>query len=235
MTIRVGILGASGRMGRSVEEVIGQEFRDQATVHARSSSGEDLAPLLATELVIDFSLPAGMLALTQEALKKPDPLPVFIVGSTGWKLDERRQLETLAQRTAVLMSSNFSTGVLVMTELLKKAAPLLEKLGYSAAIVETHHVHKLDAPSGTAASLQRAIAPAGPGNVPVHSIRAGEVIGDHEVTFFGKGDRLRFSHLAQDRTIFARGAVQCGLWLAARRGSGLIGIEKYFEALSTAK
>jgi 4-hydroxy-tetrahydrodipicolinate reductase len=221
-------------MGRSVAELVETEYKGRAQVTATSSSGEDLVPLLMTDAVIDFSLPAGMLALIQVALKSPDPLPVFVVGSTGWKLDERRQLEELAKRVPILMASNFSTGVLVLTELLKQAAPLLERLGYNASIVETHHQHKKDAPSGTAASLQRAIAPAGPGNIPVHSVRAGEVIGDHEVTFFGKGDRIAFSHLAQDRTIFSRGAIDVALWLVSQRaalGPGLLGIDRYFASL----
>jgi 4-hydroxy-tetrahydrodipicolinate reductase len=123
--------------------------------------------------------------------------------------------------------------VLALTEILRSAAPLLDRLGYQPVIVDTHHKHKKDSPSGTALSLQRAIAPAGPGNVQTHSIRQGEVIGDHEVTFYGAADHLTFGHFAQDRSIFARGAIQCALWLSSQRGSmtGFIGIENYFKFL----
>ena len=173
-----------------------------------------------------------MVALARKALQSTRPLPAFVVASTGWTLDERKVLEELAAKTAVLMSSNFSTGVLALMEILKAASPLLEKLGYSPVLVETHHKHKKDQPSGTALSLQRVIAPAGPGNIPTHSIRAGEIIGAHAVTYYGPGDHIVLGHFAQDRSIFARGAIQAALWLSERKGrpsGGLIGIDSFFK------
>jgi 4-hydroxy-tetrahydrodipicolinate reductase len=236
--VRVGLLGSQGRMGQLVTSLLHTEFSGKAALAASATRGQSLQPLLDCEVVIDFSLPQAMLLLARDALERPDPLPALVVGSTGWKLDDRRVLEELAQRTPVLMASNFSTGVMALVDILKQAAPLLDKLGYKPSIVETHHVHKKDAPSGTALSLQRAIAPGGPGNVPIQSIREGEVIGDHEVTFQGKADRITFGHFAQDRSIFARGAIQAAIWLSGQRGhpsSGrLIGIEKYFEELKKA-
>lgn len=231
--IRVGLLGANGRMGDWVQRLLESEFSKRATLTVSASRGEILSALLKCDAVIDFSAPSAMLALAQEALAHTDTLPVFVVGSTGWKLDEKRTLEALAERTPVLMSSNFSTGVLALQEILRNAAPLLEKLGYTPVIVETHHKHKKDAPSGTALSLQRAISPAGPGNVQTHSVRAGEIIGDHEVTFYGPGDTITIKHHAMDRSIFARGAIEAALWIADNREalSGkktLIGIETFF-------
>lgn len=232
--IRVGLLGASGRMGLWVSKLLQTEFAAKAQLAANPARGEALDSLLSTDVVIDFSQPAAMLALAEAALKHTGPLPAFVVGSTGWKIDERHKLEELAKKTPVLMASNFSTGVLALLDILKQASPLLEKLGYTPVITEAHHKHKKDAPSGTAISIQRAIAPAGPGNVQVHSVRAGEVIGDHEVTFYGPGDHITIGHFAQDRSIFARGAIDVALWLAGRRGNaaaGLIGIDKYFEEI----
>ena len=232
--IRVGLLGASGRMGLWVSKLLQTEFAAKAQLAANPARGEALDSLLSTDVVIDFSQPAAMLALAEAALKHTGPLPAFVVGSTGWKIDERHKLEELAKNTPVLMASNFSTGVLALLDILKQASPLLEKLGYTPVITEAHHKHKKDAPSGTAISIQRAIAPAGPGNVQVHSVRAGEVIGDHEVTFYGPGDHITIGHFAQDRSIFARGAIDVALWLAGRRGNaaaGLIGIDKYFEEI----
>jgi 4-hydroxy-tetrahydrodipicolinate reductase len=232
--IRIAILGSTGRMGKWVAQLVQSEFQAKAQVVAQAGDGDNLDPLLAADVVIDFSAPAAMLALTELALKKSAPLPAFVVGSTGWKLDERRKLEELSEKTPVLMSSNFSTGVLALLDLLKQASPLMEKLGYTPVVVETHHKHKKDAPSGTALSIQRAISPAGPGNVQTHAIRSGEIIGDHEVIFYGPGDHLTFGHFAQDRSIFARGAIDVALWLETKRKSpskGLTGIEKYFEEL----
>jgi len=239
--IRVGLLGANGRMGALVAGLLQSDFAAKASLAAAPKRGEPLDALVsgeagnAIDVVIDFSSPAAMLLLVEAALKHPGALPAFVVGSTGWKLEERHKLEELAQKTPVLAASNFSNGVLALAHILKQAAPLLEKLGYTPVIVETHHGHKKDAPSGTALSLQRAIAPSGPGNVQTHSVRAGEVIGDHEVTFHGIGDRLTLGHFAQDRSIFARGAIEAALWLARRRdqpSSGVIGIEQYFKDIN---
>ena len=107
-------------------------------------------------------------------------------------------------------------------------------------ITETHHCHKKDAPSGTALSLQRLIAPAGPGNIQTHSVRAGEVIGDHQVSYYGTSDILRFEHSALNRDIFARGAIQAALWLARKRGAdpyfhGMIPVDVFFSDFKAAK
>ena len=234
VVIKIGVLGAKGRMGKGVVQLLETEYVQKANVAARAGRGEPLDSLLETDVVIDFSLPVGMLALARAAANRQSPLPAFVIGSTGWKLDERRELEKLAERTPIFMSSNFSTGVMILQEILKTAAPLLERQGYTPIILETHHRHKKDAPSGTALSLQRSIAPAGPGNVQTQCIRAGEVIGDHEVTFYGAGDKLVLGHYAQDRSIFARGALDVAIWLAGRRTGpqplrGLIGTETFFK------
>lgn len=236
--IQIGLLGAKGRMGEWVSKLLAGDYAKKAKLAASPTRGQPLASLIATDVVIDFSSPAAMLELAQTALKHTGPLPAFVVGSTGWKLEERKALEELAKKTPVLMASNFSTGVLALIDVLKQASPLLEKLGYTPVIRETHHKHKKDSPSGTALSLQRSISPAGPGNVQTFSVRAGEIIGDHEVTFYGPGDHLKFGHFAQDRSAFARGAVDVALWLASKRGTpapaALMGIEKYFEELKKA-
>jgi 4-hydroxy-tetrahydrodipicolinate reductase len=234
--IRIGLLGGSGRMGQWVTQLVQNEYAAKAQLAAMPAQGDALTPLLGSDVVIDFSLPDAMQALAEHALAQAGPLPAFVVASTGWKLEQRARLEELAKRTPVLVSSNFSTGVLALLDILKRSSPLLEKLGYTPVIVETHHRHKKDAPSGTAISLQRAIAPSGPGNVQTHSIRAGETIGDHEVTFHGVADQIILSHFAQDRSIFARGALDAALWLAERKTkgdlpTGIVGIEKYFESL----
>jgi dihydrodipicolinate reductase len=82
--------------------------------------------------------------------------------------------------------------------------------------VETHHRHKKDSPSGTAITLQRAISPDDPNQIQTHSIRAGEVIGEHTIGFYGRADKITLSHSAQDRSLFARGAIEVALWLAQK-------------------
>ena len=226
----VGLLGR-GRMGKVLEALIKTDFATQAQVTSivgRDGSMESLAP---SAVVIDFSLPEAVLSYVSTFKSRPNP-PALIVASTGWKLDQRKELEAYSALAPVMISSNFSLGVLAMMDILKKASPMLEKLGYTPVISETHHRHKKDSPSGTALSLQRVIAPAGPGNVQTHSTRAGEVIGDHEVTFFGPADHLTFGHFAKDRAIFARGAIEAALWLAEKRASGtkgILGIDTFFS------
>ncbi len=229
----IGLLGSKGRMGQLVSKLLAEEFTRDATFAAQADRGGAIDSLLGVDVVIDFSTPEAMVALAQNALSASGALPAFVIGSTGWKIDDKRVIEVLAEKTPILMSSNFSTGVLALLSILRQASPLLEKLGYTPVVVETHHKHKKDAPSGTAISIQRAIAPAGPGNIQTHSVRAGEVIGDHEVAFYGSGDHITLGHFAQDRSIFARGAIEAALWLAAKKKSaalknGLVGIETFF-------
>jgi 4-hydroxy-tetrahydrodipicolinate reductase len=228
--IQIGVLGAQGRMGKLVCSLIQGEFSAKAGLKTQADRGANLDGLLDCDAVVDFSQPEAMLELAELALKRGPRLPAFVVGSTGWKPEQRARLEALAGKTPVLMSSNFSIGVLALLEILRSAAPLLEKLGYTPSIVETHHKHKKDAPSGTAISLQRAISPSGPGNVQTHSVRSGEIIGDHEVTFHGSADHITLGHFAQDRSIFARGAIEAALWLAGKPATGRItSVDSFFK------
>lgn len=234
--IRVGLLGAHGRMGQWVAKLLQSEYLKVAKIEAIIGRNDRPEALLNADVVIDFSSPGAMQSLAVLALKHEGPLPAFVIGSTGWKPEERKLLEELSKKTPVLISSNFSTGVLAICDILRYAAPLLEKLGYTPVIVETHHQHKKDAPSGTALSLQRAISAENPNNVQTLSVRGGEIIGDHEVTFYGPGDHITLGHFAQDRSIFARGAIDVALWLSQRKTGvralkGIVPIEKYFEEL----
>jgi 4-hydroxy-tetrahydrodipicolinate reductase len=219
-------------MGNRVSALLESEFKSVATLAATAHKGSDQSALLLTDVVIDFSLPQAMIPLAKLAMTHPGKLPAFVVGSTGWTADERQVLEILAQRTPVLLASNFSTGVLALVEILRQAAPLLLKLGYTPVLVEAHHRHKKDSPSGTALTLQRVISPAHPESVQTHAIRAGEVIGDHEITFYSAGDEIKIGHFAQDRSIFARGAIQAALWLSQQATQGkVLGLDAYFDHL----
>lgn len=223
--IEIGILGSSGRMGKLLCQLISEDDSKQARLGPTVSEGNPLHPLLASDVVIDFSQPKALVELANLALQsssngKDDAqgkLPAFVIGTTGWDLDARRKIEALAEKTPVLLSSNFSMGVQALLHVLKSHSKMLLDLGYTPVIVETHHRHKKDSPSGTALSLQRAISNSSPGNVQTHSVRAGEVIGQHEITFHGASDHLVLSHTADDRSIFAKGAIEVALWIEKYR------------------
>ncbi|MFZ9595375.1 MAG: 4-hydroxy-tetrahydrodipicolinate reductase [Bdellovibrionia bacterium] len=237
--IQIGVLGARGRMGQSVVRLIREEFTRVAEVAAQVNRGDSLDSLFQTDVVIDFSNPVFFKKLAEEMLLKSKKtamrLPALVVGSTGWLPEDEKLLVELGSKTPVLQASNFSTGVSALALILQQSSALLERLGYTPVLVETHHRHKLDAPSGTALALQKAIRATEPTSIQTHSIRAGEVIGDHEVTFYGASDQITLKHHAQDRSIFARGAIQAALWLAQNRAQkvphGLLGMEQYFHAL----
>jgi 4-hydroxy-tetrahydrodipicolinate reductase len=237
---RLGLLGSSGRMGKLIDQITQKDFFNQAQVCMRVHRGDDLQTLLrpgAVDVVIDVSLPAVMKVIATHALQCQQELPAFVIGSTGWPEDGLSDLKKLAKKTPVLLSSNFSVGVYTLNKILKDHSTLLKKLGYMPVLVETHHCHKKDAPSGTALSLQKSLQPYSPQEIQTHCIRAGEVIGDHEITFYGSADQIKLAHSAQDRSIFARGAIEVALWLASLRkhskvSGKLLEMTDYFEHLS---
>jgi 4-hydroxy-tetrahydrodipicolinate reductase len=220
-------------MGSLIAQLLKNEYSHVA--HLAASMGRNDPPehLLKTDVIIDVSTPSAMASLATWALSSSSKLPSFVVGSTGWSPPAFKLLEQLANRTPTLISSNFSVGIYALTTLLETYSPLLRRLGYAPVITEKHHSYKKDAPSGTALSLQKAIDPSSPNPIPIHSIRAGEIVGEHEVTFFSSGDRLTFSHQAQDRSIFARGAIDVAVWLAQKPHStgNLLGMNDYFNSL----
>lgn len=229
-------------MGQWVCRLLESEFATRAHLAVRvSHENTSFEQLLDTDVIIDFSSAQACCDLARAALSPPNntsKLPAFVVGSTGWTTDETAVLDQLSKKTPVLVSANFSHGIAILTDVLKKFSSTLESLGYKAVITEAHHVHKKDAPSGTAIHLQKAIDLQDPGRIQTHSIRAGEVIGDHEVTFFGPAEQLKFSHSARDRSLFARGAIDVALWLAGQRGrpellQHVLNMENYLDSRRT--
>lgn len=239
--IKMGLLGATGQMGQAVRTMIASEYAKRVTlvaqVNQRHLEYHTLLALLGTEVVIDFSSPEGMISLAKEALQNPS-LPVFVVGSTGWAPERQKTLEKLAQKTLILRSSNFSLGMMAFFKILKKSTQLLEKQGYEPIIIEKHHSKKKDSPSGTALSLQRILSPHAPEKVQTHSIRGGDAIGTHEVTFYGPSESISFTHFAQDRSIFARGAMEAALWLVdsykrGKKPGQILEMEEFFDEYQT--
>lgn len=222
--IRLLVHGASGRMGRAVCRLAAADPRF-AVVAAVSRAGADIegaagvaaaavedAP--AFDLAIDFSLPEAFDGILTLCLQREAAL---VSGTTGLDEAQRQRLENASNRIETLWASNFSLGVAVLEELVKRASAALPD--WPVSLLETHHVHKKDAPSGTALTLARA-AQAVTGRAPeIDSIREGEVVGIHRLRFAGPGETLELGHVAGDRDLFARGALQAAA-LVAWRGPG---------------
>ena len=199
-------------MGQWVQNLLKTEFGSKA-VYVQALSDADV--------VIDFSSPKAVIDfMRQDPLAVPmiKKLPAMVVGSTGWNEDQLSKLAVFAKKTRILQSSNFSIGFYTFLQNLKTTAPALIEKGYQIKIIETHHIHKKDSPSGSAVLIRNLLKPLlkSPGEIPIQSQRVGEVIGDHEVHFEGLGDRIIFKHTAKDRSIFARGAIEAALWLATQ-------------------
>ena len=225
--LRILIHGASGRMGRALLRLAAEDAR-LLVVSAVTGSGRPpeearATPVLAAEalakappfdVAVDFSQPAGFdaaLALCQERGA------ALVSGTTGLSAGQFAALDAAGRRIPVLWAANFSAGVAVLAELVRQAAAALP--GWDADVVEAHHVHKKDAPSGTALQLGASVA-AGRGREPAYaSLRAGDIVGEHTVQLTGPGERLEFIHRATNRDIFARGALEAALRLA-RLGPG---------------
>ena len=226
----IGIYGSSGRMGRAIAEQIAVEG---ATLAGGVDAGGDPAALAArADVLVDFSTPSALEAHLAIARAARTPL---VIGTTGLTQVQHAAIDAAAADIAVLQTGNTSLGVTLLAQLVREAAA---KLGtdWDIEIVESHHRHKVDAPSGTAILLgeaaaagrgttlseQRVDGRAGltgartEGTIGMASLRGGSVIGDHHVVFASEGERVELTHLAQDRSIFAKGAVRAALWIAGR-------------------
>ena len=227
---RIGIIGSAGRMGHALAEAIG------AAGHRLSGGvdkGDDVAALAdVSDALVDFSAPAALEGNLAAAMAAGVPI---LVGTTG--LEERHHwlIDDAARDIAVLQTGNTSLGVTLLAHLVRDAA---SRLGpdWDIEIVEMHHRHKVDAPSGTALLLGEAAAagrgiPLAPhsergrdgvtgarasGAIGFASLRGGSVPGDHSVILATEGESLTLSHRAENRSIFARGAVRGAAWLIGR-------------------
>ncbi len=196
--------------------------------------GDDAADLAArADVLIDFSVPAALQRHLDICVAAKRPL---VVGTTGFEAHHEKAIDAAAAQIALLQSFNMSIGVTVLTGLVAQAAKLLGE-EWDIEIVEMHHKRKVDAPSGTALQLGRAAATArgvsladhadrgrdgitgarAAGHIGFASLRGGSVAGDHQVIFAGESERLELGHRAEDRSIFARGAVRAAVWLSSKR------------------
>jgi 4-hydroxy-tetrahydrodipicolinate reductase len=222
--IRLLVHGASGRMGRAVSRLAAADSRFEV-VAAVSRSGAlpaegvpafgtaELAACPAFDVAIDFSLPPGLHALIGFCEARGAAL---VSGTTGLDPELRTRMAQAAHSIPLLWASNFSLGVVLLEDLLRRAAGAVP---WPVSITEIHHVHKLDAPSGTAITLAAAAASASGHTPPIESVREAEVVGTHRIRLEGPGETLELGHVAGDRDIFARGALEAAAKLAGREAA----------------
>ncbi|MCH8683894.1 4-hydroxy-tetrahydrodipicolinate reductase [Pedomonas mirosovicensis] len=246
MAVRIGIIGAAGRMGHALAEAAlaqdgavlagaierpGHPANGQPILPGSDILIRDDAAAVAAEcdVLIDFSAPVALAASL--ALGKP-----LVVGTTGLEASHHAAIDAAAKGQAVLQSANMSLGVNLLAALVKQAAARLGD-DWDIEILEMHHRHKVDAPSGTALLLGRAAAEGRgvdleeksvrvrdgitgarrAGDIGFATLRGGSVPGDHTVMFAAENEVIELSHHAQSRAIFARGAVRAALWLTGQK------------------
>nr|WP_314565924.1 4-hydroxy-tetrahydrodipicolinate reductase [uncultured Campylobacter sp.] len=249
--VKIGIHGASGKMGRMIIECLKNE------PNAKLSAAYTIEPLdfalpdgviltdkfdelfANCDVVIDFTIKDGAINLLNYACTDPKPL---VIGTTGLGEDGANLLKLASAAMPILYATNMSLGVAVLNRLAALASKALRE--FDAEIVEQHHRHKKDAPSGTALTLGERVAVARGLNlkdvlvtgrdgmvgarskdeIAILAVRGGDVVGRHTVGFYNEGEFIELNHTATSRATFAKGAIKAAIWVAGRE-SGLYGID----------
>ena len=251
--MKIAVAGVSGRMGQmllnSVEEAEGAELSGAIERPDHDWVGQDLGDLCGmgrgvtvsgdaaqaiagADAVVDFTAPAATVALSRACAEAG---VAHVIGTTGFSDEDIAAIDEAARKTAIVRAGNMSLGVNLLTTLVERVAASLG-LEYDIEVVEAHHRHKVDAPSGTALMLGEAAAKGRrvdlgdvadrardgitgarePGAIGFHAIRGGSIIGEHDVIFAGPGETLTLRHVATDRALFAKGAIRAALWTEGR-------------------
>jgi 4-hydroxy-tetrahydrodipicolinate reductase len=236
--LRVLLLGAKGRMGQAIEAAA---KKADTQIIAGLDLGDDMTKEIGgCDVVIDFSNPSATDALSRACRDAKKPA---VIGTTGHSEKERKLITEMAKSVSVVFSPNYSVGVNALFWLTRKAAEMLGE-DFDLEITEIHHRLKKDAPSGTAKKLAEILCevrrldynenvthgregltgerPAR--EIAIHSIRGGDVVGDHTVTFAGAGERLELTHKASSRETFALGALRAARWIVGKP-AGLYSME----------
>lgn len=248
--LKIAIMGASGRMGqaliRATHETNGCVVAGGTERSGSPAVGKDIGsicgleelgvkitddplPLFThVEAILDFTSPESTVQFAKYAAQARI---IHVIGTTGFTPEQEAKIEAASRHARIIKAGNMSLGVNLLTALTRKVAEALDA-DFDIEILEMHHKHKVDAPSGTALMLGEAAAQGrktnlekrsvrvrdgitGPRNrsdIGFATLRGGSVIGDHTVIFAGEGERIELSHKAQDRSVFARGAVKAALW-----------------------
>ena len=239
--IKVGVFGASGRVGKLLLENL-KETPDMSvsSVYVRKELDFSIDPsvlittdmksfLTACDVIIDFSLPDACEMLLESAIATPKPL---VIGTTGLNVHQLNLLKDASQKMPVLYATNMSLGVALLNNLVEQAAAALKD--FDIEIVEMHHKHKKDAPSGTAltlgehaargrgVALDKVRVSGRDGNIgertkdeiAVMALRGGDIVGRHTVGFYNDGEFIELNHTATSRSTFSKGAIRAASWLA---------------------
>ncbi len=239
--VKLGVTGVFGRMGGRILDLAAKDSGFKLVLalerpgHPRL--GEKISGLGVVasmdsmkdiDCLIDFSHPEATLEHIESALKFKTAM---VIGTTGFSEEQKKVVVNASKNIPVVVSPNMSIGVNLLFSLIRHTAGHIGK-DYKARITEAHHVHKKDAPSGTAKFMAQIIqsqAPAGT-EVDIKSIREGEIIGDHEIVFDSPWDTIRLSHRAKTRDIFALGALEAAKFVA-RKDKGLYDISDVLKEL----
>jgi 4-hydroxy-tetrahydrodipicolinate reductase len=211
--VRVVLVGAAGRMGQAIVKLAQSE--SNIDIVAQCDRGDALEPAMQKcDVVLDFSHADAIEGICRTVLQHRQPL---VIGTTGHSSEQRRIIGEAGKSLPIVFASNFSVGVNALFSLTRKTAEILGP-EFDLEIVETHHRMKKDAPSGTARTLAEILRTVRKldDQVPIQSIRQGEVVGDHTVRFAGPGERLELTHRATSREIFARGALRAAQWIIGK-------------------
>lgn len=260
--LRIAVAGASGRMGRMLIETVVNapdcQLAGALDLPGSPALGQDPAAFLGrtsgisisadlreglknAQVLIDFTRPEGTLAhlaVCRELGVKA------VIGTTGFDAAQKAQIGAHAQHIGIMMAPNMSVGVNVVMKLLDMAARALNE-GYDIEIIEAHHRHKVDAPSGTALKMGEVVAAAlgrdlkdcavygregvtgerDPSTIGFATVRGGDIVGDHTVLFAGTGERIEITHKSSSRVTYAQGSLRAARFLASH-GAGLFGMDE---------
>jgi 4-hydroxy-tetrahydrodipicolinate reductase len=235
--MKVAVAGAGGRMGRALAEAVdadpGLELAAAFDVAGSAAVGgslgrikvvADAAAAKSCDVLIDFTRPEGTLAHLAHAR-------AMVIGTTGFSPTQKKSIEDAARRIPIVMAANFAIGVNAVYKLAETAARILGD-GYDVEIIEAHHRHKVDAPSGTALKLGEVISAVRKSDfvhgrkgdtgerpkqqIGFHAVRGGDIVGEHTVLFAGSGERVEITVRSQSRATYATGAVRAAKWLKDR-------------------
>lgn len=263
--IRIALPGGAGRMGRMITRLIAED--DQLALVASSDMpssndiGQDLGLInhmpemgvvlsddpkalfaSSSDVLIDFTSPSATLQHTEMAAQHGTAM---VIGTTGLSASDREKISHFAKTIPIVLCANTSVGVTLLAQLVEQVAKQLTD-GWDIEITETHHKHKVDAPSGTALALGHAAAKGRgvalddvvsidrngarhDGDIGFAVMRGGDVAGEHSVIFYGNSERIELTHRANDRVIFARGALRAARWIS-HQSAGLYSMDDVLKA-----
>lgn len=231
--MKVAILGAAGRMGRMLVKLAEADANLEIVAKVDVVDGYDTTWPAGTEAVVDFSFHAAVAPNVEKAAAEG---VAYVIGTTGLTAEEQARVDACIGKIPLVQAANYSLGVNLLLALVRQAAAVLGPQ-YDIEVVEMHHKHKKDAPSGTALMLANAAAEGRAvklddvacygrrglvgerpeGEIALHALRGGSVVGDHTVMFAGDLERVEITHKAQSREAFAAGALRAALWAVGRK------------------